>query len=252
MSSDVGAVQRQLRSIAHYWVATYPYFETTLFLSRGVGGASVVDPSTTAPDSSSGGSVYLELHDADGMAINEAEVQLQPGATTALELDSLLGAAKLESGLKHAHLVVRAPVGVRTLCRIHNRMSASFMGAARLLAFQRSMFLPVSLGPEPVLAGRSYLVCLVNTGLSAAVVKLRLQVGNRSPEGFVEVPPLGARVIDFTGEFRDALVELDRLCVVYARISTRADVPVGVQLIERAVIHSSGDRIDGEVYAALG
>lgn len=75
----------------HFWVCAYPFVETTLFLVP----AFPFD-STTATASS------IELYDADGNLSNELQVEFPKGQVAIVELDTIMGGCKLESGLKHA------------------------------------------------------------------------------------------------------------------------------------------------------
>lgn len=218
--------------VSHFWVATFPFFETTLFVAP-----PLVE--------TTGGATVLSLFDADGGLVNKVSLEVEPGRVGVLELEQFLGECKLESGFRHGHLEVSSPAGTRHLCRLHSRAGAVAYPEATLLTSHRSMFAPVSFG-----AGLDSVVCLVNRSDVAGVVKVRLILGKRTPECFVEVPPHGARLVSLTAEFGTVSGgALGEAVPGYLRISTKGDPTFGVQILSR--VGARDERSEGDAFAMV-
>lgn len=200
--------------VSHYWVATYPYFETTLFVTSAAG----------MPRSAT----RIFLYDSDGAEVNRASIEFASGQVGILELDQFLGRCKLESGLKHAHLEVISGPGSRHQCRVHNAQGACLLGEGLQIDLEQSGFFPVLLGE-----GRSSMVAFVNHRHEEASVRCRLYVGKRSPETDILLPPMGTRIFDLCAEFGNVSAQGGpRVMPGYARVSTLASNEVGAHLIE--------------------
>ncbi len=229
-SGSAGANPNGVRS--HFWVATFPFFETTIFIAPAIG----VPPSTPT---------RVRLFDADGGLVNDATVEVEPGRVGVFELEQLFGSAKLESGFRHGYLEVESPVGTRHLCRLHNRSGGVFYPEASELSAARTVFSPVSFA-----SGFDQVVCLVNHSEVPGVVKIRLLVGKRTPETFVEVPPHGARLVSLGAEFGAYIGAVGHEPTPgYVRISAKGEGRLGVQLLQR--VQSRDERADGDVFAVV-
>ena len=233
MSAPRASDKRSGDVSSHFWAATFPFFETTLFI------APPVDGSPVAP-------TRLTVFDADGEIVNEAALEIEPGRVGIFELEQFLGGCKLEGGLKHAHLEVVSPPGCRHLCRMHSRSGASLHVEAAALSSHRSVFFPLRFA-----RGHDTIVCFVNRGAEPAVVKMRLFVGSRNPESFLEVPAFGARMVSLGSEFGEFVGggEAD-IGQGYVRISAKGGADLGVHLIERVIARD--ERTEGDAFAAVG
>lgn len=219
--------------VSHFWAASYPFFETTLFVTPSL--ASL----PTAP-------TRIRLYDADGEVVNDLSVEVEPGRVGVFELEQFLGGCKLEGGLKHAHIEVNSPAGTRHLCRMHARSGVSLHAEATELSHLRSVFFPLSFA-----RGVDSVVCFVNYSTEPATAKLRLFVGSRNPEMFVEIPGRGARVVSVAADFGEFVGggEAD-LGPGYVRLSTKGDARLGVHLIQR--LAARDERSEGDAFAAVG
>lgn len=204
----------QMKKSAHFWVSSYPFFQSSLFFAPAPSGAEPAE-------------VYLQLYDPDGMVFNELTVQPQFGSVGIVEMEPLLGACKLESGFKHAHLVVQSTNLVRAWTRIHGNISATLQSEPAEVSLHHTSFLPITLGEE-----RTSLVALVNQSESAQNIRLRLYFGKRLPEVQVSIAARGARLVNIPVEFGEYLPRDGRSYPAYIRISSVSDRPCGVQLVE--------------------
>lgn len=201
----------------HFWVCAYPFVETTLFLVP----PFPFEGAITQPSA-------IELYDADGALSNEVHVEFPRGQVGIVELDSIMGGCKLESGLKHAHMVVRSAAGSSPYLRMHTREGAALIGEPAVLGADRSSFFPLTMDE-----GRSYYLTAVNHGKAQAALKCRLFCAKRSPETLISIPPLGARVLSLDNEFAEYSSEAGKQLQAYIRLSTKSDTTLGVQLVER-------------------
>ncbi|NLF26069.1 MAG: hypothetical protein GX589_10495 [Deltaproteobacteria bacterium] len=218
--------------VSDFWVCTYPFFKTTLFILPSFELAEGALELTSA----------VAVFDPDGEKINEASVSFSPGSVGTLEVDMLLGACKLEAGLKHGHLRVVSPPGCRHLCRIYARERGAIMGEPQQIGAGQAGFFPVVFGTD-----RFPYVALVNHGSNSAVVKSRLFCGNRTPESEYLVPAMGARIVALAAEFDEYVQSQgEKQIHAYLRLSVKDAVMLGAQLIERIVLGR-----DNESYMAL-
>jgi hypothetical protein len=233
----------QSSSVASFWVSTFPFFESTLFVAppfvdRSACGAGEETTGTFVASS-------VTLFDADGGVVNEFTVEVEPGRVGIVELDQFLGGCKLESGLRHAQMRVVSPPGTRQLCRLHGRAGAQIVEESSRLTRQRSVFFPVRLAPQ-----LEHVVCFINLGGEPAVAKCRLLVGNRTPEVFVEVPANGARLLSLTTEFGDfGAGGGGDGAQAYVRLSTKGDAVLGAQVLQRVVARD--ERVDNDAYTLV-
>ena len=216
----------------HFWVASYPFFESTLF---------VLAPSAT--DQQGELSSSIRIYDPDGAEINEISVGFRGAGVGVFELEQFLEACKLESGLKHAHVVVTSPFATRHWCRIHTRQGAAMLGEPVTVCDSEGAFFPITFARD-----RACLLCFVNYGEETARVRCRLFCGKRTPETFVAVPRLGARILVLQAQFPEfASIDEGRQLQAYVRLSTQEGQSVGVQLVEN--LNASKD---GGVFSAVG
>jgi hypothetical protein len=222
------AESNEANTTSHFWVSTFPYFESTLVITPPI--------SATAATSSK-----LLFYDADGQLVNESIIETGAQSVTQLELDQFLGGCKLESGLKHAHLVVQSPLGSGHHCRIHGREYAALLGEPFPISAAKAGFFPLTFS-----ADRSSLLAIINFGAAEANLRCRLFLGKRCPEVVWSIPALGSRVINLEVEFREYTEskETARTQVqtgtreaqgaqAYLRVTTKSS-GLGVQLIERS------------------
>ncbi len=208
---------------SHFWVASYPFFETTLF---------VLAPLQSCSDQSS--QAEINVYDPDGELINEVSFGFPSNQVGALEVDQLLGACKLESGFKHAHLVIKSPQGTRHLCRLHAQERATLLGQPISVTDDQGVFFPLTLA-----LNRTSLLCLVNYSDEIARVRCRVVSAKRSPEQILTIPARGARAVIIESLFPEmSQVEDGKRKTAYLRISAKEGHKVGAQLLERV---SCGD-----------
>lgn len=218
---------------SHFWVASWPFFETTLFLIPAAGAVEEETESEAAT---------IKVHDCDGQLVNELVIESPRREVGCIELDSCLGMVKLEGGLKHAHLVVTSGVGTSHLCRINNRSSAAMLGSSDLFSSGRATFFPALFG-----ADRTMMIALTNHGHEVASAKIRLFAGSKMPETTCVIPPMGSRLVSLEAEFSEVVPSKTVGGTQgYVRLSTRSEQSIGAQLIERTQSQSGED-----VYLAL-
>ncbi len=220
-SNDSSVAQNGTPS--HFWVSTYPYFQSTLVLA----------PVSTEnlPQS-----VTLKLFDPDGAPLNEVTLSCNVLSPAMFEIDPFLEGCKLESGLKHAHLCVDSDAPVKSFVRYHTGESACIVPPCISAVDGLSRFFPLT-----VSEGRENLFVVLNTSDEKASVRCRLYRGNRKPEHILSVPARGVRLVSIESVFREYFEAGERLIQqCYVRIGTRADQPLAVQLLERNVLE--GDK----------
>jgi len=201
--------------VSHFWVCTYPFLQTVLFVAR---------PSVSSGNQPS----HLLLFDADGALINEARLDFPTGDVGILELEDLLGACKLESGMKHGHLEIRSAPFSRHCLRLFTREGACFEGEPAIVSSRKGAFVPVVFAPE-----RSCLLVFVNHGAGTASLKCRLYCGKRTPETTFSVPAFGSRVLSVAALFPEfSAQEGFSYLQGYFRITSMDDCICGVQLLE--------------------
>lgn len=258
-------------SARHFWVSSGPFFELALIVSPRI--ACSEFPTLCIPDASvsvspdifaspadiaaaselnaavSGGEqtpasdeIHLLMFDADGYVINEVRTRIKPRTVSVFEMESLMGACKFESGLKHAHLAVEASQSYQLTMRVHGRDSSCLVPEPRLITPMRRGFFPLSLSRE-----RFPMIALLNTEPTVAAVRGRLFCGSRTPEAVWELPPLGVRLVSIVHEFGDLIeVGAEDQLQAYLRLSVRGDYSVRIQLIERV----QGPK-EGSLYLAM-
>jgi hypothetical protein len=201
---------------AHFWVSSYPFFETTLILIPPVQSSS---PQCSAT---------LTAYDSDGATINTVQMSFPANETQLVEVEPLMGSCKLECGVKHGHIVVELPYGGGAACRIHTRESATMVSEPRIITPSAASFVPLTLG-----AGRMNFLLCVNRSQKECIVKARLFFGKRSPETSWTLPPFGTRIVLVESEFAPYLgLEKSDQIQAYIRMSTKSG-EIGVQTLER-------------------
>ena len=205
-----------LRRTQHFWVSSYPFFESSLIITP------------TAEPRGPEASCAVQVFDADGECINEVALEFPSTEIYSLELDPLLGGCKLESGMKHAHVVVRTDEGMDVSLRIYSKEAAAFVGEPARISSTQGTFFPMTFSSD-----RANLLCCINTGDEEATLRCRLFFGKRSPESSWVIPPRASRVMNLESEFRQytALHEGDQV-QAYIRLSVKAG-NLAVQAIER-------------------
>ncbi len=212
-NSNVTSTQRV---VSHFFVSSYPFFESSVFLSL----PQVQQDSDRA--------VKLFVYDCSGSLVNELGIDFGLQSCGIVELDPLMEACKLESGFKHAHLEVEASPGTKVVSRIYSRNSACLMSAALNLSDRNSTFFPVLFSEE-----RAPFLGLINSSAKEAQIRCRLYFGKRSPEIQYSVPARGSRLVSLLAEFSEYGIEQpQRSLHAYVRVSTSSNINCGVQLIE--------------------
>lgn len=207
------------------WFCAYPFFEATLLVVPP--SASSLAPFGSSTDDSF--PVWIRLFDADGGIVNEMECQFSKSEVATLELEQALSACKLESGLKHGQCEVRLPGDALAYVQLYARHSAPVIGKMALVNSEKAEFFPVTFA-----AGRSYALAAINLDQHPAQLRVKLILGNRTPEVVVEIPAHGARLVSLAAEFSEfATVEGDRTLQAYVRLTTRSEAGIGLQLLER-------------------
>lgn len=209
--------------VSHFWVGSSPFFETTLFI-------------TPPFKSSETQSSKIELYDADGTLVNELEASFPEGEVGVFELSQVLSRCKLESGLRHGHLIVTSKKGSNHRCRIFTKEGASFLGQPSHVSDNQGTFFPVTFSED-----RSSLLAVVNHKADPISIKLRLFCGQRAPDTYCIVPGYASRLFGVEEEFSDVVADLgDRSLQGYLRLGAKREASYGVQLIERASAGGSG------------
>ena len=249
----------------HFWVCAYPFLDSSIFVvppvlsvplepdsfssvpaETEVGSAvtAAVNNTEIKRPKNSTAQTMVTLFDADGDVANELTLSYPINEIGILELETLMGACKLESGLKHAHVMVESERGYAHYCRLHTREGAAILGVPSQLSVAHSTFFPLTFDE-----GRSYFVSLINHSRTPAAVKCRLFSAKRSPETLISVPALGARVLQVETEFPDYAGnnEGGKQLQAYLRLSTKSEATLGAQLIER---HAT--KADSGVFYAVG
>ena len=222
---------------AHLWVTSGPFFETVLFFfcsDRSLADATD-SVAATVP-------LTLTLFDPDGAQFNSVQLFVNPHRPSVVELESLMGGCKIESGLKHAHAAIDLPLGWQACSRIVTREASCVLGSPSRLTSSARAFFPVVLSRE-----RFPLIILLNRADSEVTVRARLFCGKRSPEAVWGIPPRGVRVMSVAHEFGEALAaELEDQVQAYLRLGVRGDYEVDAQMIERL----QGPK-EGSLYVAV-
>lgn len=198
----------------HLWVSASPYFESVLLIAA--------DPDR------GGGSVQLSLFDASGEPVNEVEVQYPADAPYLLALEPLMGDCKLESGIRHGHLVVEHDESVVVLHRLQAKESAVLQGPPALVTEAAATFFPIIMAPDIC----SFL-CAINLDQQDQRLRCRLFIGNRSPDVVVSVPARGSSLVMLEQSFLEFVPRAGESRVhAYVRLSTKSG-RLGVSLLER-------------------
>ena len=215
--TEATASTTQAELVSHFWVSAYPYFDSSLISVQSIDSAN-----------SDRAQIRLDFLDADGRPFNEVSLSYDQRETGILELEPFMSGCKLESGMKHAHLVVRSPKNVRHQLRIHTREAVSFLGALAPLNRVAVPCLPIWFSER-----RSNFLSVINQSEIVAQVKCRLFFGSRSPELVINIPPLGIRLIHLESQFPEISAK-ERGVQAYARLVTLNEASCGVQFLECA------------------
>lgn len=200
MTTPVQSSSRRL----HFWGCACPFIETSL----------ICGVETRVAEAQ----CRVEIHDSDGQLINEIEFGTNADRLSVLELDPLLAACRIESGLKHCQLTVDTPSGVELCTRFQSHNSCSFAGPARYFSIDEPALIPIQIA-----ADKKTMIAIINPVSEATHVRCRLYAAQRSPEINLVVPPLGSRVVAINVEFPD----------IYEAVATRS-IPAYVRMTTRA------------------
>lgn len=227
LSRERASLKRSSHTGEHFWIASYPFFETSLCVTPAL---KIVSDNELQSINQTCRS-EIDIYDCDGDHVNSLSLQFPDSEVGLIEMDPFLGACKLESGLKHAHIVVRSQApGVSHQCRLVSNDHATIVGPTFSIFPVMPTFFPVTFEDS-----KSHLVVIVNYGAEPAAVRCRLFFGSRTPEIVVNIPGNGSRVLGIEGEFADCSSKAqDRSIQAYVRLTTRSDQGLGCQLIERS------------------
>jgi len=198
----------------HFWVSTYPFFQTSLH---------ILAEEEEKPTS-------VTLYDPDGREINQLSILYPPFSVGTIEMDEMMGACKLESGLKHAHLVVTTPRNHSCMCRLNGYNTSVILGRCAAITSEYPGFLPIHLSES-----RTPLIALVNQTPLDTNVRCKLFTGTRALEVIRNVPGNGVRLISLKGDFKDLVESIKLPTFGYLKLIVReTDASIGVQLVEQS------------------
>jgi hypothetical protein len=203
-----------------FWIASQPYFEPFLVLSRG--NDSVTDSN----------SVSFAVYDADGQKVNNAKVECLPGTTVITPLEPFLSSCKLESGLRHASLeVLSKPSETSIQCRLHSPLGSFFSKPVLNLSEGVLGFFPFSCEE-----GVTNILVIINTSDSAQVIKYRWFCLDKSKEETCEVAPRSTRLIQIEGLLLESgLIENKKVLQGYVRVGGKNPGLIGAQFLTKEV-----------------
>ncbi len=195
----------------------------------------------------------VELFDADGAHVNTIEVSCADKSGVILvELEPMMSACKLESGMKHGHITVRSPFPATHFMRVISRDCSTLTAPLLPLSSSEMTFFPVTFA-----RGRAPYVCVVNFGEGSEAplhVRARVYHGKRAPEAVILVPPRSTRIFNLSAICANILAEAQSgkeaelqdseprpdeglaSSQAYVRLSLREEGRAGVQLIEYAQV----------------
>ena len=235
--SEQPAPKRKHRSsvTSHFWVGSHPFFDSTLLVAPPFPNL-ISEDGETKIESVAIEPSQIQIYDPDGYVVNELTFLFPQSAPGVLELDQLMAECKMESGMKHGHMVVHSPYRTQHACRIHTREGGAFMGEPSVVNSKRSAFFPITFAED-----RSSLLCVVNYGEELARLRCRLYCGSRTPEAIVAVPGMGSRVISIPAQFPEyGEIEPGKYLQAYVRLGTQGESRLGVQAIERTETKENG------------
>lgn len=214
--SEVSKLGNAERVVAHFFVSSYPFFESTLFFSF------------SEPAQQSNTDVQIYVYDCSGACVNQIQTNFGQQTCGVMEVDPLMESCKLEAGFKHAHIEVNVPQGCKVVSRMYSRSGACLMGEAIPLSERSSTFFPVLFSED-----RAPFLGIVNCANRDAQVRCRLYFGKRSPEIQYSLPAQGSRLVSLLAEFSEyGIDQAERTIHGYVRVSTSSNMHCGVQLIE--------------------
>lgn len=203
-----------------FWVCSDSHFATTLYIA----------PCQANAQANLGQFSVLSFYDSDGNLFNKARSKFSSTHVGALELDMFMGSCKLESGLRHAQLVVQSPVGTKHFSSIATGGRVLISGDPQIITAEHQEFVPLLLSED-----RVAFVVLMNQSVEEQLVKCRMFIGSRTPDSEITIPAMGVRILDLNAEFGD-FVEAGERRQAYLRFSVSGGSgSVGAQLYERSV-----------------
>jgi hypothetical protein len=219
---------------SHFWVATAPFFSSTILVASGSSGAAGATIEARC-----------ELFDVDGRPIQRFKVEFPEHEVGIIEVEPFMAGLKMQGGIIQGHLSVESRAGTLYLCRQQVADYADIITAPREIKSREMSFMPLLLGGQ-----REHLVVVVNTALEDAQVLIRLLYGNRSPEWTVQVPGNGCRVVSLEHELLSTFDDTSwhkGVMQGYVRISPRSQSAIVCQMVERL----PGEMEDRESYRSV-
>lgn len=209
--------------VSHFWFCCYPSFSTRMLFSA-------ANPEALAELST------LEVFDCDGQLINTAQISFHSGSLGMLELEPLVAGCKLESGLKHGHVVVRSAAGVNHQCRIESRKSGTFFSVQREILKRRDQFVPLCFTPD-----RTNYIALVNHSGEDSRVRARVFCSSRTPKIDLLVPALGSRIFQLESLFPEYGYLEEKQLKAYVRLTLLAGGATGCTIFDRQLVQADQD-----------
>lgn len=213
-----------------FWVPSYPFLDPSL----------IVVPGSTAPSITK-----LSFYDCDGELCNQANLIHENSVVQSIELDPLIVGCKIESGFRHANMIVENE-DPQTNCflRLAGSVRAFTSLPVTMIAQGSSGFFPFALND-----GQSHILALLNSSSNSSQVKCRLYIGNRNPEETIEIPAYGTKVVHIESTFQEVcLPVLGTGTQGYIRITSRTQAQCGVQLL---VKQTTADELNRPIFLSI-
>lgn len=196
--------------VSHFWVTTYPFFQTELLLASPLGdGDNEEDKFET----------ILRLFDPDGELVDKTTLSLSTGVVHSISLEQMMLKCKLESGFRHGHLVVvieRTRKPVIPYLSIFGNESHLVIPAGLNLSSESAHF-PITLSGQFV-----PLIGIVNCSPHTASLKIRLSVHTdevKQAEVLKTITGNGSRLISIFDEFSHC--SFPGVSTAYIRVAPR-------------------------------
>jgi hypothetical protein len=252
---------QDLGVISHFWVCTYPYFDTSLFVipplyKDGYDGGCYSSPSSESSQTTNSKTAAaistVTVYDPDGIVINSLRYTAHEGTVGMIELGPLFGGGKMQSGMKFGQVVVRSPRNFSHKLRMMNKACGAVLSEGRVLLSsdmreQGHNGLSAANYPLNLGKGRQSLLTLVNRTAGESVVRCKLLLGKRSPEVDCRIPAYGSRVLHLESVFSLMVpISTEKTVQSYLRLSLKNGQPsqsqaVGAQIIERNIAQGESE-----------
>lgn len=181
------------RVIKRYWIAGFPYFESTVIFIP-----NDINEEYESP-------VNMLIYDQDGEQINNVGLSVNNKTPLLVNLENFMGDCKPESGMKYCTLVCETDDFIDTYVRLQTKKMGSFICELKEVNSKNAMFFPVSF-----LRNKSSVLVLANAcDKENVMVDVRVLVANRAPLETISLNLNGSRMMFLKDVFQDLLSELD-------------------------------------------